>query len=78
VKKTSGILKKKNVESVFIPLEIDETSGVHESENEDEEQEEQPFSPIMNDGSSSSTPSSTPVKMRRLSDVYARCNFLCC
>jgi hypothetical protein len=29
----------------------------------------------MDVGLSSSTPSSIPVKMRRLSDVYARCNF---
>jgi hypothetical protein len=48
-------------------------SGVHVSENEDEEKES--FSRIMDAGSSSSTLNSTPVKMRRLSDIYARYNF---
>jgi Reverse transcriptase (RNA-dependent DNA polymerase) len=58
------------------PLEFDaqeETSGAHTSENDEEE--EQPHSPTMDAGSNSSTSSSTPVKMRRLSDIYARCNF---
>jgi FtsZ-interacting cell division protein YlmF len=58
------------------PLEFDaqeETSGAHTSEND--EKEEEPHSPTMDAGSNSSTSSSTPVKMRRLSDIYARCNF---
>jgi hypothetical protein len=57
--------KKKNVESVFLEMNAqEETSGMHVSENEDEEEE--PFSLTMDARSSSSTPSSTPVKMRRL------------
>jgi Reverse transcriptase (RNA-dependent DNA polymerase) len=68
--------KQKNVESVSNPLEFDaqeETSSAHTSENDEEE--EQPHSPTMAAGSNSSTSSSTLVKMRRLSDIYARYNF---
>jgi hypothetical protein len=74
VKKTSEIEKKKNVKSLFLEMNAqEEISGVHVSENEDEE--EKLFSSIMDAGSSSSTPSSTPIKMRRLSDIYAHYNF---
>jgi hypothetical protein len=46
---------------------------VYVSENKDEKEES--FSSTMDVGSSSSTPNSTSIKMRRLIDVYACCNF---
>lgn len=68
-------LKRKNVENVSIPIEEDPqegTSGVHASNHEEKEQL---HSPTTNTKSSSSSPSSTPIRLRRLSDIYETCNF---
>ncbi|KAJ4764255.1 polyprotein [Rhynchospora pubera] len=71
--------KEKGVESVPMMVHEDDpregSSGASEGSHEEEEEEEQPQSPTTHIGSSSSTPSSTPIRLRRLSDVYERCNF---
>ena len=85
MRKISGIGKKKMWRMYFFPIEDEpqkESSGQHESSHEEEketeeekEEEEQPQSPTTNAGSSPSSPSSTPVRFRRLRDIYASCNF---
>jgi hypothetical protein len=67
--------KNKGVESVSVQIGDDAQEGSSGGSYENYEEEEQSYSPTINIGLSSSSPSSTPVRLRRLSDIYETYNF---
>jgi hypothetical protein len=67
--------KNRCVESVMVQIEDDAQEGSSSGSYENNEEEEQQHSPTTNAGLSSSSPRSTPVRLRRLSDIYETYNF---
>jgi hypothetical protein len=60
---------------VTVQIGDDAQEGSSSDSYENDEEEEQPHSLTINVGPSSSSPSSTLVRLRRISDIYETYNF---
>jgi hypothetical protein len=67
--------KNKDVKSMLVQIRDDAREVSNGGSYENNEEEEQPYYPTINIGSRSSSPSSTPIRLRRLSYIYETCNF---